>query len=354
MSHILSTQGRHRAAEFMAALAAFHGVPSASSVFSVDPARAQELLPLIEEDGVPFLGMVSLLPKTEMKGDVIYFGNSILSAARTDTAGGDMRTPKAVHGLTKNVYDMSPVENDVKLDYAQIDSWAMFPNFYDLWGQTVRRAIARDRLRVGWNGESAAVSTNGTTNPNGEDVLPGWLELIRTNEDYYVAGTVVAGQTTTHEVILGSEDFPNLDYLVATVKARIHPVFRSSPDLVAVISQDLVSYEEQQFLKENGRKALDKATISANGQLVRTFGMMPAYCPPFLPDGVVLVTELKNLHLYFQPTSVRRKVEDMPAANAFVDWNSRNEAYAVGDYRAASLVDGITLYVAPEEPPAGP
>jgi P2 family phage major capsid protein len=335
----------------MAGLAAFHGVPSAAEVFSVDPARAQEILPLMQEDGAPFLGQVSILPKTEMKGDVIYLGSAALSASRTDTSSTGRRAPTAIHGLTKNVYDMAAVNNDVKIDYGQIDSWAMFPNFYELWGQAVRRAIANDRLRVGFYGESAEDDTDATTNPNGEDVLPGWLQLIRDFATYYVAGTTVTQGVTTNHVELGSEDYPNLDYLVATAKALVHPIFRGSPDLVAVVSQNLVSWEEQQFLKENGRRALDKATMTADGRLVRTFGLMPAYSPPFLPDGVVLVTELRNLHLYYQPSSIRRKVEDKPEMNAFADWNSRNECYAVGDYRGAALVDGVTFY---EAPPAGP
>lgn len=339
--HILSARGRNRANDFLRELAKFHGVPDAGQEFSIDPARMQELQALTEQEGQTFLDMVSVIPKTQMKGDVIFIGKAGLTVSRTDTTNGDERTPKAAHGKTKNTYDMGRVENDVAITYDEIDQWAVFPNMFELWGSKVRSAIADDRLRVGWYGESMADSTDPTGNPNGEDILPGWLHQIRTynSGSQYTDGSGGA-------VVLGSEGelgFPTLDYLVSVARGKVDIVYRRSPDLVALISENLVSHEEQMYYRIHGRKPEQKLVIMQNGELNRSYGGLPCYAPPFFPDGTVLVTSLDNLHLYFQDSSVRRSVRDYPPRNQFEDFNSRNECYAVGDYRKTSLVDGITV-----------
>ncbi|SMF94419.1 phage major capsid protein, P2 family [Methylomagnum ishizawai] len=337
---ILSDTGRRRAEEFRSQLRQFHGATDGVQAFTVDPARAQEIHLLMAQDASPYLGLIDNQPRSDMRGDVLYMGDSGLVSSRTNTAApGTERTLKSVHSLDKNTYDMYPVERDIKIGYSVIDSWSHLPNFMDVWAAMVRRAIGNDILRVGWNGTSYAASTDMTTYPQGQDVAKGWLELARDSdsaEDYYVDGS-------GGEVALGSEEFPNLDYIVATTKGRVHVVYRNDPNLVAIVSQNLIDHEEQQFYKQNGRKPTEKSKLLENGIIVKTYGGLPAYSPPFLPDGVVGCTTWKNLQRLFQPSSMRRKVEDKPELNAYADWNSDNECYAIGDYRAFALVDGITI-----------
>lgn len=339
--HILSAHGRQRANEFLLGLAQYHGVADATQEFSIDPARMQELKPLVEQEGQTFLNMLSIMPKPQMKGDVIFIGKAGLTASRTNTLDGDERTPKGAHGKTKNTFDMGPVENDVAITYDEIDSWAMFPNMFELWGMKVRECIADDRLRVGWYGQRSDTATDKAANPNGEDVLPGWLSQIKSYNggSQYTDGSGDA-------VVLGSAGelgFPTLDYLVNVIKAKVDIVYRRSPDLVALISENLANHEEQMYYRINGRKPEQKLTIMQNGELNRSYGGLPCFVPPFFPDGTVLVTSLDNLHLYFQSTSVRRYVRDYSPRNQYEDFNSRNECYAVGDYRKTALVDGITI-----------
>lgn len=349
MSTILSTLARQRAEEFRAGLAQFNGVADTAQWFSVDPARAQEVTLLMQQEAQPFLGLVSVLPKPEKSGDVIYIGADDFAASRTNTnLEGHERTPRTVHGKYKNTYDMSPVEIDVAIKYSELDSWAMFPNMYDLWAAKVRLTQANSILKVGWYGESAASESDINTNTNGEDVLPGWLHLIRSNATTIgdLPGIAQYVDGSGGAVVLGSgnaDGFPNLDYLVSTAQTRLDIVYRYAPDLVALIGPDLVAHEQNMMWFKNGRKPENKSLLNSDGTLTKNFGGLPSYSPPFFPTGTVLITALSNLHHYYQPTSVRRLVRDWAPKNQYEDFNSANRCYAIGDYRKCSLVDGITI-----------
>lgn len=357
MGNILSTLGRQRAEEFCAQLTQFHGAPKPDQWFSVDPARAQEAHALIQQDGQPFLNMITMLPKPNTKGDVIYVGADEMVAGRTDTTPDNSgnrkeRQPQRTGDVGKNTYDMYKVDFDVAFDYETIDSWAMQQNFYDLWAAKVRQATGNSILRVGWHGVQYAPQTNRLTHPNGEDVAVGWLELIRTHVSNDAANGVHQPGPSQYLdgsgglVVLGSggaDGFPNLDYLVSVAQTRLDIVYRYSPDLVALISPDLVAHEQNMMFFANGRKPEQKALLNSDGTLTHMYGGLPSYSPPFMPTGTVLVTALSNLHHYYQPSSMRRLVRDWAPLNEYQDFNSANRCYAIGDYRKCSLVEGITI-----------
>lgn len=336
VGHQLSEDGRNRIDQFIAEIGRVYGA-DATRQFTVTPTIAQELQPLIQLDGSPFLQMINVLAVTEMKGEKVFADVSGLVSKRTDTTTAD-RVPTDPSALTNKLYELFAVETDVALSYATIDAWAKFPNFAALWNGLVRKAIANDRVRVGWHGVSHATPTVPGSNPNGEDVNIGWLKQIR---DYNGGSQHVDGSGGA--VVIGSDDFPNLDYLVSVCKARIPLVYRNSPDLVALISANLASTEEAEYFRKSGRKPEQKEVLLTDGRLIRNYGGLASYAPPFMPDGTVLVTSLKNLSIYYQGTSWRRLIRDWAPRNRYEDYTSRNEGYVVEDERKASLVDGVTV-----------
>lgn len=349
----LSAAGRKRVAEFIQQTGKALGV-NASEQFTIEPSLLQTLQPLIQLDGSPFLQRINVMPVPELKGQKLFMGQSGLLARRTNTGLHD-REAANYSNLSNRDYDLHSVEANVGLPYQLVDSWAKFPNFSALWNDTVRKAIANDRVRVGWHGTHAATETDPDTYPNGEDVAPGWLAQIRAynSGSQYVAGTTVSGNTTTHHVVLGGTEaaaatasrtwYPNLDYLVNLAKAKIDPVFITDPDLVVFISQDLVSYEEAQFYKVAGRLPQQKQILESDpNRLLQNYGGLPAYSIPFMPNGTILVSCFKCLSIYYQDTSWRRLIRDWAPRNRYEDFSSRNEGYVCEDFRECSLVDGIT------------
>jgi hypothetical protein len=56
-----------------------------------------------------------------------------------------------------------------------------FADFHQRWTNAVAKAIALDRIMIGFNGTSAAATTDRSTNAKLQDVNIGWLQKIRTN-----------------------------------------------------------------------------------------------------------------------------------------------------------------------------
>ena len=60
-------------------------------------------------------------------------------------------------------------------------------------------------------------------------------------------------------------------------------------------------------------------------------GTLPAMAVPFVPDGTVIITPLKNLSIYEQTGSRTRRIEERSEWSEISDWNSVNEAYPIED-----------------------
>jgi P2 family phage major capsid protein len=311
---------------------------SAHEVYNT-PTRAQtaELRPV--QLAQPFLTSIPMIPVSEIAGQKVLVGLSARVASRTDTSSSGERVPKTLLSLGSQNYDAVATEFDVGIRYADIDAWAKFPNFTDLYMQAVRNAIAQDMLQTGWTGTSAATSTNIGTNPLLQDLNIGWLQKIRTfnSASQYVIGTgpspISIGKTTGV--------FKNLDHLVRDATERVSLAHRDRTDLVALISRNLVASQENTYFADNGNTPSEK--ILLDGVVRKAYGGLPTIVPPFMPNGAVLITPLSNLAIYYQDSSVRRLQRDWPSKNQVQEFNSMNLAYVVQDEFATSLVENVTL-----------
>ena len=167
-------------AAYLAQVAALSGVSSASATFAVDPTVQQKLETRIQESS-DFLSKINNIPVDELLGQKVGLGVSGTIASRTDTTGTASRSPRDVSSTDKADYKCEKTDFDTAIPYSLLDAWAKFPDFQARLRDAIVKRQALDRLMIGFNGTSAAATTNRATNPLLQDVNIGWLQQYRNN-----------------------------------------------------------------------------------------------------------------------------------------------------------------------------
>jgi P2 family phage major capsid protein len=317
------------------AMATTYGVDSVAEEFNVTPTVAQELQDAIVESE-EFLGLINLVPVDQIKGEKVLGSAAGLISKRTNTDANDRQTSSVVN-LGGKAYELFPTEFDTHLKHSTIDAWAKFKNFEERYAMWVRRAIALARIKVGFYGTSAAAETDSVSNPNGEDVNIGWLQLLR---DYASGKQWFDGSTGTqavNEIRVGAGgDFENLDSAVHAAKMMVNPLHRGAGDLVAIVGDDLVAEEKAALYKALGQKPTEKERVETEVVSKVYGGCKLVTDVPFFPARGLLVTSLDNLSIYYQTDSWRRSVGDNPKRSRVEDFNSVNEGYVIEDEEKAA------------------
>ncbi|NHC11079.1 phage major capsid protein, P2 family [Stutzerimonas degradans] len=343
-----------------AQIALLNGVASATEKFSVTPS-VQQTLETAMQESTDFLGRINLIGVIEQSGEALLLGVNGPIAGRTDTAGGNRRTPAQRQALAKDSYNCVQTNYDSAFPYSLLDAWAKFPDFQVRLTNAIIQRQALDRIMVGFNGVSAAAATDRTANPMLQDVNIGWLQKIRTkapdrviDEGVEGSGKVTVGATKVIKVAgVDTEisgDYQTLDGLVFDAIQTLDPWHRSRPDLVVLVSRDLM---HEKLLKAVEKGAASNQEENAAQEVVSRarLGGLPVVDAPFFPEGTVLVTFLKNLSIYWQEGARRRHLKDEPEYDRIADYQSSNDAYIVEDFGAIALVENIEAmtYPAPTE-----
>lgn len=324
---------------FTAHLAQLNHIASSTVQFSVDPSVQQRLERRIMESAA-FLGLINVLPVDELIGQKIGLGVSGPIASRTDTTGAGRRTPRDVSDLTAQDYLCKQTNYDTRITYAKLDAWAKFPNFQALLRDAIVQQQALDRITVGFNGQSAAATTNLATNPELQDVNVGWLKHIETEAPARVIDEIVA---SSGEVTVGATgDYKNLDELIfEAVRSLLDPWYRKNPELRVMMGSGIETGHIQPQIANNPlpteREAL--ARLIAGSRI----GGVASLAVPQMPDQSILITIPKNLSIYYQEGGRRRHVMDNPAQNCIDDFQSSNDGYVVEDFGAACLIKNVTF-----------
>jgi P2 family phage major capsid protein len=256
-----------------------------------------------------------------------------LLAKRTNINDND-RQPKILGGPTGTNWETKFTEFDVAIGYALLDQWARYPDFAQRYMKAVYRAIALDRMTIGWYGQSAAVESDGSTNTLGEDVNIGWLTLLETQN----SGNLMTEGAAVGEITIGSKagnDYANLDAMVYDLLSGI-PVEHRTGNEVAIVGSALVADDMNKALSKNGHTPSEKGLGITN--LANSYGGLSSVQVPRFPDTGVVVTDPSNLHLYFQESGTRRNTEEESKRNRVVDYISSNDAYALGNKNAITAV----------------
>lgn len=320
-------------------VAQLSGVPSAAESFAVEPSVQQTLESKIQESS-EFLGRINMVGVDELKGEKLGLGVSGPIAGRTDVSAND-RSPRDLTDLAANGYECVSTEFDTFLPWAKLDAWAKFPDFQTRVRNAIVRQQALDRIMIGFNGTSAAAATDRGTNPLLQDVNIGWLEKYRTDAPARVLSEVAAA---SGEVTVGETgDYTNLDALVFdAVNEMVEPWYRESTDLVAIMGRQLLADKYFPLIQSHAGTPTEAQALDMLVSQKRVGGLQ-AVRAPFVPDGMVFITSLENLSLYWQQGSRRRYIKDKPERKRVENYESSNDAYVVEDYGFGCLVENITF-----------
>uniref|UniRef100_A0A6H1ZG33 Putative capsid protein n=1 Tax=viral metagenome TaxID=1070528 RepID=A0A6H1ZG33_9ZZZZ len=320
----LSQSARLKFSALAVAIAATYGVESVREEFNVTPTHAQTLNDKITHSSA-FLSRINVIPVSEIKGEKVMLGTSGTVTGRTDTSNAD-RVARNVLGLDGQGYELFETHSDVALKYASIDAWAKFPNFPQRYSAAVQKQIALDRIMIGWNGTSAAATTDRTANPLLQDVNKGWLQIARDQapEQVLAEGAKVLGKIQ----IGATGDYANLDALVHDVSLMIDEEYRDGGDLIAIVGRELLANDKAKLYAAQGDTPTEKERIEM-AQVIATYGGLPTFTCPHFPSRGVVVTSWDNLSIYFQDTSWRRHIQENPKRSQVEDYNSRNEGYVI-------------------------
>lgn len=324
---------------YVGQLATINGIPNATTKFTVEPTVQQRLEKRIQEIAA-FLGMISIQGVRELVGDKIGLGVTGPIASRTDTSGAGERTPRDVKDLTETGYTAKQTNYDTAIKYATLDAWAKFPNFQAMLRDAIIQQQALDRIMIGFNGTSAAATTNLVANPLLQDVNIGWLKHIETDAPERVISEVVAA---SGEVTVGATgDYKNLDELVyEAVNSLIDPWHRESADLRVIIGREIKTDHIQPQIANNPLPS-EREALSRLIALSR-IGGVASLNVPYVPAGSILITIPKNLAIYYQEGGRRRSVIDNPKKDQIENYESSNDAYVVEDHGAACLIKNVTF-----------
>lgn len=145
-------------------VAKLNGVDSATTKFAIEPSVQQKLEQRMQESS-EFLGQIGMIGVDELIGEKVGIGVSGTIASRTDTTGSGVRTPREVQAVDNQKYEAKQTDFDTAIRYSLLDAWAKFPEFQALLRDAIIKRQALDRIMIGFNGTSAAATTNRSTNP---------------------------------------------------------------------------------------------------------------------------------------------------------------------------------------------
>lgn len=323
----------------LAQIAQLNGVSDATLQFSADPSVQQTLETKIQESS-DFLKSVNFYGVDELKGEKVGIVMTSTIAGRTDTSGAGVRLPRNVADTESHDYECKKTDFDTGIPYALLDAWAKFPDFQVRVRDAIIQRQALDRLMIGFNGTSAANNTDRVANPLLQDVNIGWLQQYRT----HAAARVMTGGATAGTVKVGgaSADYNNLDALVYdVVNSLLDPWHQKNPGLVVVLGRDLMHDKYFPLINNNQVPTEKLATDMIVSQ--KRIGGLQAVQVPYIPDDTLMVTDLKNLSLYYQTSGRRRFIKEEPEKNRIANYESSNDAYVVEDYGLGCVVENIAV-----------
>lgn len=323
---------------YVQALAELNGVPSAAGTkFAVNPSVQQRLETRMQESS-DFLNRINIVGVTEQSGEKLGLGIGGPIASRTDTTNADRATSDPTT-MDNGLYVCKQTNYDTHIKYSKLDAWAKFPDFQTRIRDLIIRRMALDRIMIGFNGASAAATTDKSANPLLQDVNIGWIQQYKTNaaarvmDDGATAGSVKVGATG---------DYKNLDALVMdAVNSLIDPWYQEDTALVCILSRDLLA--DKYFPMVNATQAPSEQMAADMIISQKRVGGLQAVRVPFVPANTMLITTLDNLSIYYQDGARRRTVVDNAKRDQIENYESSNDAFTVEDYGRGCVVTNITL-----------
>ncbi|MBP6876539.1 MAG: phage major capsid protein, P2 family [Phenylobacterium sp.] len=298
--------------------------------FSIEPSIQQKLNEKQQEDSA-FLKAINLITVDEMKGEKLGMGIGGPLASRTNTDAAD-RATRDPTTLDQQGYEVVQTNSDTHVSYAKLDQWAKFPDFQNRMRSVITKRQALDRIMIGWNGTSAAATTNIVANPLLQDVNKGWLAHARAYDGgshVFADGPVGVGKIIVKAS--GGGDYRNLDALVVDLVHNLLPSWaREDPNLVAIIGAGLLHDKYYPLVNANLAPTETLAADLVISQ--KRIGNKKAVTVPYFPADAIAITRLDNLSIYEQAGKRRRTIVDNAKRNRIETYESSNDGYVIEDF----------------------
>ncbi|HBR6326894.1 MULTISPECIES: phage major capsid protein, P2 family [Klebsiella] len=343
----MENQTRELFDKYIMRQAQLNGVsPSAvTKRFNVDPTIQQKLEQAAMESD-DFMRQVNHFPVKEQEGQKIKIGSKGPMASTNNSSDGtNRRNPAPNHNKEPQNYHCRKTNYDYALSYAELDAWAGHPEFQSLISNAMARQLGLDRQMIGFNGTHYSENSDRTTYPLLQDCGVGWLQKIRNEAPQRIMPGITLTSRDENNAVIASGTYGNIDAAVLDARhSLMDPWFRRAPGLVTVLSSDLL-------LKVNLPKVNALSQTSPNTELLAAqlivsqekIGGLPTVFVPGIPEDVVLITNLKNLSVYYQKGSLRRSIQEEPHYNRIATYQSSNDDYVIEEYGMVAMIDGVTF-----------
>ena len=336
--HVMKPETREKLDAYTAEIGKINGAKNVAQTFNVTPTVAQSLELRVQESS-HFLSLINIVQVSEQEGEKIGLGVANQPLAYRTASGP--RTPVDPIAMDSSGYFCRQTNFDTQITYAQVDQWAKFPNFQRLVRDAILGQVACDRIMIGWNGTSAAATTDRAANPLLQDVNIGWLKKLRLAAPARVISEALPGIGKVRIGLTG--DYVDLDALVFDlINNIIDPWHRAALEalgFVVITSRDL----NADRLFPLVQTVNPPSEMMAADVIIRAgkAGGLPVVHVPYFPANSLLITPLSNLSVYWQSGTRRRRIVDNPARDRIEDYQSVNEAYVIEDMGKCAFVENI-------------
>ncbi|HBC3225642.1 TPA: P2 family phage major capsid protein [Escherichia coli] len=304
------------------------------------PARS---LALAESWSADFLEKINILRIEDHTVEV----DSINTGSIASTGGMRHEKTRDPSEISKRIYQLEQVNSDISISYSTLSGVCSSNKENEFIARTleaVERRKLLDLILVGFNGTHHAELSDPYTYKNREDCGRGWLSAWRDEAPTQVVSGLSVCESDQYGRIVKAGDYANIDALVIdTYQTMIDEVFW--PDLVALCSHDLLHRKHQPLINNLSASGTPNMETLVHQEVYKNpqLGGIPAVVVPFIPDNVVLVTSLSNLSYYWQNGSWRKNIFHEPRFNRISFYDSWRACYAVENYQAGCVIDGIIL-----------
>jgi P2 family phage major capsid protein len=328
---------------YRADVAKLNDVQNATEQFTVSPTIEQKLEARIQESS-GFLMNVNSIPVDELVGEKIGLTVGTTIASRTDTTSAD-RVATDPTSLDSNQYECKKTNFDTAIRYNTIDLWAKFPDFQTKMRNAIIEQQGRDRLMIGWHGNSAAANTNRATNPLLQDVNIGWLKKLQVEAS---ARYMTQGATAGSIKVGPGGDYENMDELVYDMRSNLlSPWYSRDNGFIACVSADMLDEKYFPLVAKHGSTPSESNELDKMLSAKRLGGLAAAEIP-FFPGRTLFITRLgknggSNLSIYWQNGSRRRTIVDNAKRDQIENYESVNESYVIEDLGASCAAVNIKL-----------
>lgn len=338
MGVALNPQTRQALGLYLTNICRHNNVANTTERFAVQPLPQQKMISAYQQSA-DFLKMINIIPVDNASGQKI--GLNVGSVASNTNTLVNPRRPTPMGALDElDQYLCTQTNYDVAYLYVLLNAWSHMPNFQQMLAQMVIKAIALDKIKIGFNGIERRAQTDKIANPLLQDVNVGWLEKIRIWATERTYGGELNPSTGKPELKIGANHYyKTIDAVVEmAINELIAEQHRESP-LVAICGRGILNDKYLPMMNQtlDPTEQIAVRNIYANKQL----GTIQALHVPFFPQGKILITSPDNLSIYIQNGTIRRLIKDEPEWDRLADYQSVNESFVVEDYEKCALIENV-------------